>query len=199
MEEALVFNMTISRERVIQLGAPAPDWLYFVRMPNVAGAGNSGDVIAEQISFPHKNIPANPRFGGATNTYYPGTSDVSSASISFYETEDYIVTRYLKAWQRLVKDENDVYGMPIDYKKNIMFELYSREGRVTNVGILIGAWPTNISNFDVNYASSGKLTVSCNFSIDDSEMSVGGGLPGVQTLGNNLLSGIQSVVSSFFR
>lgn len=172
-------SYALSRTRALTLAAPANNWRWLARMPIVPGGPPATSVVADQIELVHRAIAPQPRFVGSMHQSYPTTSDVSSFSMSFYEDENYTATKYLYAWQALVIDEFGVHGMPVDYKKDILLEMYSITDQKGFTARLVGTWPSNVGNFSLSYNESGRLVVSCTFSAD--RVMVGNGASGTLT------------------
>lgn len=177
---------------------PAPTWRFYVYMPTIngidlnpsnlygsggfnvgsllsdiislsggAGPDNQG-IIVESISFIHPRISNIPRFGYATNVYYPGFEEVEACQITFYETVNYQVTRYLENWRRRVRHQDGSYGMPGEYKRNIIFNAYGYYNDVVQAmqGELTGCWPVDQGAYQYNYSESNRVVVSATFSVD---------------------------------
>lgn len=172
-------SYALSRTRALTLAPPANNWRWLARMPIVPGGPSPTNVVADQIELVHRSIAPQPRFVGSTHQSYPTTSDVSSFSMSFYEDENYTATKYLYAWQALVIDEFGVHGMPVDYKKDILLEMYSITDQKGFTARILGTWPSNVGNFSLSYNESGRLVVSCTFSAD--RVMVGNGASGTLT------------------
>ena len=127
-------------------------------------------IAVEAINFEHLNIESVPRHNGYTSIHFPGFNNLQSVNIAFYETEDYLVTKYLRSWQRLVIDKNGNYGVPSSFKQNIVFRCYGWSDTTTPKleGTLVGCWPTTQSDLAMDYTTSGRVVVSCAFAVDDS-------------------------------
>ena len=159
----------------MSLPAPANNWRWIARMPLIPGGPSNAGVVAEGIDFQFRSITAQPRFGGATHRHYPTVNDMSSFNMSFYETESYVATQYLTAWQQLVVDPvYGIFGMPSVYKKDIFLEMYNFTDQKAFTGRLIECWPSQIGSFNMTYNESGRLIVTCTFSCTRSVVGEGG-------------------------
>ena len=163
--------MLITRKHALSLEEPAIDWRWFVYMPPVEGITiDVSKIVAENVSFPFRNVQSQPRFLGGTYKKYPGMSEVENVDISFYENHKFSITSYLEKWRKLIYDsETGIYGMPVNYKKDIYLEIYDSQGNLGFKGILIGARPTGQNNFDLDYTSGGRLNVTASFAIDNTK------------------------------
>lgn len=156
---------SLSRSRLLQLAPPANNWRWLAVMPS--DFGDARNIVVEEMTFPHVKIPAQGRFSGGSNTYYPTTHDVNSVNITFYEDEDFTALTYLTNWSRaVVNPDTGTYGYPIDYKREIKFEKFALDGRLVMTGTLFGCWPSELSDYNLNYNESGRMVTSCVFSVD---------------------------------
>lgn len=191
----------LSRSRAIAQQAPANNWRWIARMPSIPGAPAATQVVAESIEFQFRSIAATPRFGGAMQRKFPTVTDVAAVNMSFYETEGYIATTYLDRWQKMIVDDQGVFGMPREYKKNIVLELYSITESKLYTGMLIDVWPSQVGGFSLNYNDSGRIVVSCSFEVDRVGSGRGSGssiLSMLMSTGMNVLtSGVAALTDAF--
>jgi hypothetical protein len=153
--------------RDLALNAPDPALAshFLVKIP----LGNyTKDIIAERVTATFPKTPANPRFNGGSNSYFPGTTDIDGLSISFRETYDYRVTKWLNEWRLLVFDQKDgTYGMPINYKKTINVVYFGAGSNKPKDSEYLGCWPTDKGPFSCDYSDeTGRLIVEVQFSVD---------------------------------
>lgn len=157
----------VSIDKAFNLAEPSVDWLWDSSFSGNVKGVNFDKLIVESIDIPFINITAMARHRNATNTYYPGFSDISGTNISFVEDSSGSVLTNLYNWMKAVKDPDDgSYGLPKDYKCNVDTQLYNLSGDKTVKIRLIGIWPTNISNYSLNYTNRGRLITSASFSVD---------------------------------
>lgn len=129
-------------------------------------------IMAEQITFNHVQTSAHKRFTGGGYDYFPESSDVTAASITFYEDVNYTVSRYLAQWRRSIHGPDGSYGLPGEYKRTIVLECfnYTNDSSPVLTGTLSGCWPTEQGALELAYNSEGRVTVQCSFSVDDSKI-----------------------------
>lgn len=159
--------MTVSL-RTYALGAPEPalSSIWIVKIPF-----NTQNIFiaAEQVSATVRKIPGESRFTGGRNKFYAGTSDIDSVSITFYETDDYAVSKWLYSWRKLVED-NGIYGLPADFKKIFYVFAYSKsQPKPTRTFKYDGVWPTDRNAYEYNQDETGRITVQAQFAVDDVE------------------------------
>jgi hypothetical protein len=162
------------RSIVSNLPDPALNWRWRCFMPPSL-VSNPNGIIVEEVNFTHTSIPSGPRFGGGTNTYYPGFNDISGVSITFYETSKYQSLKFLYLWRSLVLDADGNYGVPNGpdgYKKTVKIESYDHKNSSSPVwvGKLKGIWPTEIDAQTLTYSSKERLQVTASFSVDSNEV-----------------------------
>lgn len=159
----------ISLERNFALDAPDPalTTLWKLQIP----FGDSVNFLfAESITATFQKIPAEARFSEGSNMYYPGNADVDGISIAFYETHDHLVGSWLVEWQKMVfNNSGGVYGAPINYKKPIIANLYSKHSKKPiKVLTYEGCWPTDRGPYELNYEEeTGRIKIQAQFSVDD--------------------------------
>lgn len=159
--------------RDLALSAPDPalSSLFIIRLPF---GDYTKDILAEKADPTFSKTPANPRFTNGSNAYYPGITDIDGMSISFYETHDLRVSKWLNDWRLMVFDKTDgSYGMPADYKKTINIGYIDpTTGKESHNADYIGMWPTDKGPFNLDYSDdSGHLMVEAQFSVDDMKWS----------------------------
>lgn len=173
--------------QVQSMSDPAPNWRWVAHLPSIQSPQSfglkskipenlqvlniDGPSPVEAIQLPHTKMPAEGRFQASSNVYYPKFTDVDSAALTLYETEDYRITRYINTWKSIVVDKDYHWGMPKDFKKTLLVEAYGMNNNAPKLTFsIIGVWPSDTQPYDYGYSQSGKLTVSCNFSVDDVEI-----------------------------
>jgi len=126
----------------------------------------------ESIDLPFLNIRIKEGvFGGSRYTYYPGFHDISSFSVNFYEDSQGNVTRWLWQWKNRIKDfKTGIYNLPSDYKRNLNIQLLDTNNTPVINASLIGVWPADTSNYQLNYTNNGRIIVGQTFSIDNQEL-----------------------------
>lgn len=126
----------------------------------------------EGIDLPFNNIAVGDKAHSASGyTYYPGTHDISSFSITFYEDVDASSSKYLHSWKTKVKDfDTGLYNLPTEYKRDIVIQLLDQGNNPVIQATLVGCWPSDTGNFSLNYTDSGRLTVTQTFSVDGQKL-----------------------------
>jgi len=124
----------------------------------------------EAIDLPFNNISVSEgQYVGSRFIYHPGTHTVSSFSATFYEDRSGRSTSWLNYWKSRVKNfETGAYGLPSQYKRNIIVTLLDQKNDAVITAKLIGCWPADTNPFSLNYSDgSARITNQQTFSVDD--------------------------------
>lgn len=155
----------LTREAIQQIKDPARNGRWFVLFNN---ASDPYECIAEQAELVFEEIQPKSRYVAGSQKYYPDNATLSAVSMTFYETYDYQVTRYMNRWRSLIRRDDGFFGLPADYKRVIDAQLYypNRNSPVLTVRYT-GCWPTNQGAFALTYDDEeGRLQVPVTFSVD---------------------------------
>jgi len=158
---------------------PAPSWDWVVYFPSIMGVSLPITYV-EEIEFTLMDIPANGKPMAGTQIYFPGANSVGGVSVTFYEDVNYLTTNYLASWRALIVDPaTGYYGLPRGgvgggYKKEVSFQAFNGLGGVAFKGVFTGMWPTQPSGLSFQSQSSDRVRITCNFSVDDTDIQTGG-------------------------
>lgn len=160
-------------ERYLAHGLPDPaqNTLWYAWFPFTNGMVYH--VLAEQITPTFPKTPSKPRPTDGSMTYYPDTSDIDGLNCTFYESFDLRVCAWLRAWRKLVVDNEGNYGVPAIYKKEVVVQLYSCDDLRTPIKTMRyhGIFPTDQTPLTLSYdEESGRITVEAQFSADSMEV-----------------------------
>lgn len=111
-------------------------------------------------------------FGAATYSYYPGFSDIDQFSVTFMENSRADVQAWIWDWKRRIKDYNTgAYFLPNNYKADLQFVMMDTRGSPVLTVDLIGCWPSQRSEWDLNYTDGNShVTTVVQFSCDDQNL-----------------------------
>ncbi len=152
--------------RLLQLKDPALTTRWFVRVANLEGGE---ELIAETIELSFPGFSPETRVAHGSERHYPGRMTVEPAAITFYETYDYLTTKALDRWRKLVRNpDTGAYGMPAVYKKVIYAYLYGLENNSHMLtAIMEGCWPTTQQAMSLQYDDdTGRQKIPVSFSVD---------------------------------
>lgn len=123
----------------------------------------------EEISLPFPSIAiADPLFGGATYSNFPGFCKIDNVSATFYEDQLMSTTKWILEWMGRIRDFKDgFYFLPHNYKYDIPLVLQNTMGETISKIMLKNVWPSQRDNWDLNYTATNRLTVHVTFALDD--------------------------------
>lgn len=160
----------LHRIHALEVKDPAFAFRWFVYVPD---AGGLYQCIAEKLTATFPKVPAKSRFTSGRVNYFPDNNEIDGLTITFYETYDYDVTRWLSRWCGKIVHEDGSYGVPNDYKKEIIAQLLLPGSDTPSLTLTYkGAWPTDRGAYNLAYDDeSGRITVEAQFSVDELTMS----------------------------
>ena len=125
----------------------------------------------ESVDIPFNNIGLGENvYGGGGFTAFPTSHTISSFNATFYEDSLGTTLKWILSWKALVKDfKTGFYGLPSVYKRNWAISILNTMNEPVIDAVLKGCWPTSTSNFALNYTSNGRLIVTQEFAIDDTD------------------------------
>ncbi len=107
---------------------------------------------------------------GAFQSFYAGFMTKREFSISFLETEDHDVKRYLNAWRELIVDRKGRFkhkkGFLFGYAKPIFLHYINSQGNTTNVVEFKYAFPVSFSSWKTDYNESSVQKLEAHFVCD---------------------------------
>jgi hypothetical protein len=158
--------MSFDLEALISRGEPALSFKWLVPEGGLP-FGMKGNYV-ESISLPFPSFDvADPLFGGAAFYHYPGFMRLDSFSLVMYEDQQFSSTTWVTGWMYMIRDpKSGVYSLPSTYKKEIRAELVNDQNKVVTTIRLLGCWPTQVANLDLNYTDSSRLTLNITMSVD---------------------------------
>lgn len=136
----------------------------------------------ESIDLPFLNVSIGDKTHMASGyIYFPGTHDISSFSMTFYEDSNGSSSKWIWGWKSKIKDfSTGLYNLPgtgsdddnaPGFKKSIRVQLLDTANNPVISAQLIGVWPADTGNFGLNYTdTNGRVTVTQTFSVDDQKL-----------------------------
>jgi hypothetical protein len=144
----------------------------------VKGLSLSRDYI-EEVSVPFPQITSdNGTFRAGIMKFYPVSRAVGQVSIKFYEDIRLTVSNFLNQWRAKIFNRNGTVNMPEGangYKGTLIVNVKDAKGTVVGTFKLTGLFPLNPDPFALQSASSERVIVGCEFSVDGFEMNPGSG------------------------
>ena len=156
--------MSLLRSLALSIGDPALSSRWLASIDGM----NAPELVVEAINPGLTTIGSTQRFYAGLMQDFPDTANVPAISITFFETDDYKVTAWLRDWLNLIYDpETEVWGLPIQYKKRMEVRLYRGDSNTPSAAFeLLQVWPTTPAPFDFSYANAeGRVTVTAEFQV----------------------------------
>ena len=127
------------------------------------------DVFITGIDLPQIGISSTSRYYSGRSINFPGRLSVENFNMSFYEDENYTVTKYLQTWMNNVCNSMGNYGIPdglLGYKKRLIVSAFDTTGKETGTWELRGVYPEKPSGYEYSSENNDRLKVGCSFSCD---------------------------------
>ncbi len=123
----------------------------------------------ESVDLPFNNLSVRQGiYNGGSFTYYPGTNNISSVSMTFYEDSEGSTVQWLEGWKAKVFDsKTGLRKLPSNYKRVVQVHLLDTEGEKVITAVLEGLFPDATQNIQLSYNESGRITISQTFSCDN--------------------------------
>lgn len=125
--------------------------------------------IAETVEAVFRGVSSKARYAQAKSQHFPDASEIDTLNITFYETYDFEITKYLYAWRHKIRNERGFYGMPHTYEKTIYVHmLHYDSDRPIMKFKYEKCWPIEASPLSLSYEdSTGRVQVPATFRVDD--------------------------------
>lgn len=127
------------------------------------------------VSLPHYVITDIMDSYGGHSYFYPTTTTIHDATLTFFESGEYDMSAYITHWMELVRDRDGNYGLPKDYKKPILLQPLDVAGTASNIFVLYNCWPNSINNYEYDGHQSDRITPIVNFKVDEPDYRFSGG------------------------
>lgn len=153
------------------LPAPQFSFRWDVVLPTISG-GNSELVsnrIIEIPTLPTTEFVSESTPVGNTKWYYALNNDLSTITMRAIEGEDGETRKYFNAWQKLILHPEGYHYPPVNYKKNIVIQLYDSEGKPSISLKYLGYFPTKINHPALTSEASDVLIYDIDLSGDSIE------------------------------
>lgn len=122
---------------------------------------------AKSLSLPHEQIRSTTVHTQARMRSFPESVACANLSITFYEDYSFSVLNYLKKWQKVIVNENGVFGVPYGekgYAKDILVHLFDTCGLRKGTATLENCYPEEITGYELG-SDNGVIETTCSFSV----------------------------------
>lgn len=159
-----LFSIEAVRARI----DPARTYKFEVFLPSSSGINIS--TFVEDVRFSLQDFSVKPYQSSAQLFKFAGETVASDVVITFYEGEDYFMSKYLQGWRNSIRNADGTYNYPRTYKSKIIVHLLDgRNKKVAQVNCL-NCWPQSALQMGYSYYESGRVTVSQSFACDNIEL-----------------------------
>ncbi len=160
-------GVAISFDDVSKAGADtSPGWRFNVYLPDLPGLAAPQLVRAVNVTLPMQYVDTDSIFRGGFMEMFPTVTGTDSLEIQLLETAKWDCLRYLTKWRSLQVDENGLWGLPSEYKKDILIYPLTHLGE-SAIGIRVKrAQPTRPQPTQMNGASSELVHLGLTFTCD---------------------------------
>lgn len=140
--------------------------------------------FVEEIQFPMQDFTVSPGiFRAGVRKYYAEVADIAPVTINFYEDRKLTVTKWLQKWRSMVQNADGTYNTPLQYKQNFVLQPMDAKGNVLGTFTLVGCFPSKIPTYPFVSATSERMVLSVEFSVDNCELLAKSGVQGGSLLG----------------
>ena len=154
---------------------PLLNFIWYCELPLLPGFNRPlGWEFIEECTLPFINLEQKSYFKAGKDYHYPGKYSLETLNLKFYEDIQGTTTEYLQTWLNLIVDSaTGQYQNPTDFKKTIKITLLDTASQTVMFFTYFGCWPMRRDSFNLASASSERVVISQEFSVDDVNVLVG--------------------------
>ena len=135
---------------------------------------NVKDAYVKDVRLPIPSMSEEKAYQQGHRVAYVSYKEQADLTVTFYEDDaGKVITEYDR-WARIVFDPvTGAYGLPAEYKKNIVLQYINREDNISVVFAFGGCWPKSISGYEYDLAAEGggsNITPAITFAVDTQEI-----------------------------
>ena len=146
------------------------DWIAIVVNKN---PGNNNELpwyYIDEITVPSPNFGSSPKFVEGKDKKYADMFSLNACTIKIYTDISGLAFNFCNDWVRSIYRDDNLYQMPIAYKKDIYVFILDTTRKVVVDIQLLGCWPTSWADYQLTSGSSSALESSLTLSVDDYKM-----------------------------
>ena len=147
----------------------AKNYLFYVLldMPTLTGSltARGSKFLVRSSTIPGKTVEKKEIGWQGYKFNFGGTTTHEDWTVTFMVDTNADIYKSFVAWSNMVHNpRTNVHGNPSDYMRDQRVQLLSLDGTNSIMDInLIGAWPTQIANLDLNYDNTDIATFQVTF------------------------------------
>ena len=120
--------------------------------------------FVKSVTCPFYNVAAVDHNIASMSWFFPGTRDIADLEITFNEESKYKVTHGIEMWRKAICDDEQTYGLPVQYLKDInIFVLDVARPKVLKVLQYQDVWPLGVPAHEYDVGASTQLTTAVTF------------------------------------
>lgn len=159
-----------SHADVMSLPDAAQTWNFDLFIPNIPGgiSGRDLTIKCKSSAIPGSSIEPIPiELHGVKKQEGGRATYQHTFTAMFLETVDYKTMSDFRRWRDLIRSwKRNKGALSSEYKVNLEIDLYDNAGNITNTQMIVGAWPQDIQEVQLNGAESQAVEISITFSFD---------------------------------
>lgn len=159
-----------SHSDVMALPDAAQTWNFDLFFPSIPGGTNAREMTikCKTTSLPGSSIePVAIELHGVKKQEAGRATYQHTFTATFMEVASYETLNDLRRWRDLARSWKRNSGAnSSEYKVNLEIDLYDNAGNITSTQIIVGAWPQDINEVQLNGAESQAVEISVTFSFD---------------------------------
>ena len=146
----------------------AKNYLFYVGLDNPAWVGTDAKqamYLVRSSVIPGKTIEKKELGWQGYKMPFGGSSTHEDWTVTFIVDPKAAIYKSMIAWSNMVHDpKTNRHGNPVEYMRDQTIQMISLDGTASILDIkLIGAWPQNVANLELNYDNTDNATFAVTF------------------------------------
>lgn len=160
-----------SHANIMSLPDAAQSWNFDLTFTSIPGSNVSGQNLTYKVktsSIPGSSIePVKIELHGVAKQEAGRATYEHSLQCTFLETIDYETYKAFRAWRDHMRSWKRNSGTNSSaYKQRVTMDLYDNAGNITQTIVLVGAFPTTMTDVAYDGSQSTAIEISMTFSFD---------------------------------
>lgn len=136
---------------------------------NAANVKQQATFLTNQASLPSYNTSDCPVYYRGRLIHEAGEKEYEQWTCTIYNSADFAIRTALEQWVSAIHDPEVIAGItrPESYKGSILIEQLDRNENTLRVYKLVGAWPAQTGNIELNFQEGSSVeNFTCSFNFD---------------------------------
>lgn len=155
---------------------PLMNYNWYCDLPTIDGV-TLGWEFVEEATLPLVEFEPMSNYRAGKMYHYPGHYSIGTLNLKLYEDSHGSATTFVDAWQRkIINLESGLYNTPYGpngFKKKISFTLLDVAKLTVMFVEYTGCWPSRPDSISLGSASSDRVVLSVEFSVDEMRLKFG--------------------------